>query len=190
MEEVKTEQKKEKNFNVKEMVEIAILTALAIVLDISGIKIVHASFTMVPLFIIAYRHGVIKGSLSILIYCIITITIDGWGLNPISFILDYLLGYGAILLSALFAKKIFNKSRNHVMNILWMIISILICSIIRILCSTLSGVIVWETPLRESFVVNLIEYVGWDCLFALIALPILYYPLIILNKKYPCSNLN
>ena len=57
--------KKSFKMTVREMVEIAFLIAIAIVLDIAGIKVGHASFTMVPLFVLAYRHGFIKSLITI-----------------------------------------------------------------------------------------------------------------------------
>ena len=181
--------KKSFKMTTREMVEIAFLIALAIVLDLAGIKIGHASFTMVPLFVLAYRHGFVKSLIVIsVIYAFVTLITDGWAVDLRSLILDYSLGYGVISLAGLFAKKIFNSS-NHTLNIVWMVISIVLCSALRILSSTLSGVVVWELPFFESFVTNLTVYVGWDCLFALVVLPILYYPLLKINKIYPCSNI-
>ena len=58
---------KRKSFlSVKEMVEMALLVALAVVLDLDGFKISLSAdggsigFTMVPLFILGYRHGFFK----------------------------------------------------------------------------------------------------------------------------------
>lgn len=182
--------KKSFKMTTREMVEIAFLIALAVVLDLAGIKIGHASFTMVPLFVLAYRHGFLRSLIVIaIIYATVTLVTDGWAVDIRSLILDYSLGYGVISISGLFAKKIFNNNKNHGLNIMWMIISIVLCSALRIFCSTLSGVVVWETPWLESFLVNLTVYVGWDCVFALVVLPILYFPLLKINKLYPCSNI-
>ena len=154
--------KKSFKMTTREMVEIAFLIALAIVLDLAGIKIGHASFTMVPLFVLAYRHGFVKSLVVIsVIYAVVTLLTDGWAVDIRSLILDYSLGYGVISLSGLFAK----------------------------MCSTISGVVVWETPFWASLATNITVYVGWDCLFALIVLPLLYYPLLKINKLYPCSNI-
>lgn len=168
------------------MVEIACLLAIAIVLDLAGIKILHASLTMVPLFVIAYRHGFLKSVVAIcIVYSFITVLTDGYSVHILSIIFDYVLGYGAICLSALFSKKIFNDSNNHVKKILFLELSILICSVIRIMCSTISGVLVYEVPFWASLVDNLLIYVGWDCLLALVFMPILYYPLNRLFKAFP-----
>ena len=70
-----------------------------------------------------------------------------------------------------------------------MVVSIVLCSALRIMCSTISGVVVWETPFWASLATNITVYVGWDCLFALIVLPLLYFPLLKINKLFPCSNI-
>ena len=64
--------KKSFKMTTREMVEIAFLIALAVVLDLAGIKIGHASFTMVPLFVLAYRHGFVKSLIVIafIYYCL------------------------------------------------------------------------------------------------------------------------
>lgn len=182
--------KKSFKMTTREMVEIAFLIALAVVLDLAGIKIGHASFTMVPLFVLAYRHGFVKSLIVIsLIYAVVTLLTDGWAVDIRSLILDYSLGYGVISVAGLFAKKIFKENKNHAINIAWMVVSIVLCSALRIMCSTISGVVVWETPFWASLATNITVYVGWDCLFALIVLPLLYYPLLKINKLYPCSNI-
>ena len=85
--------KKSFKMTTREMVEIAFLIALAVVLDLAGIKIGHASFTMVPLFVLAYRHGFVKSLIVIsLIYAVVTLLTDGWAVDIRSLILDYSLG--------------------------------------------------------------------------------------------------
>ena len=131
--------------SVKEIVEMSLFLALAVILDISGIKIGHASLTMVPLFILAYRHGLLKSFIVIgLVYSIINIAFDSWSINPIFLIFDYILGFGSISLAGLFSKKCFNNKK-HWINISWLSISVIICCIIRILCSSISGMIVYDS---------------------------------------------
>ena len=180
--------KKKSFFTVKEIVEIALLLALAVVLDISGIKIGHAAFNMVPLLIIAYRHGPLKcGLITGVAYALINVAFDAWEVNPVFLIFDYILGYGSIALAGFFAKKVFDSQTKHWKNILWLSLSILVCSAIRISCSSISGIIVYNLTLIESFWANLTIYVGWDCLLALIALIILYPSIILLNKRFPTN---
>lgn len=171
--------------SVKEIVEMSLFLALAVILDISGIKIGHASLTMVPLFILAYRHGLFKSFIVIgLVYSIINIAFDSWSINPIFLIFDYILGFGSISLAGLFSKKCFNNKK-HWINISWLSISVIICCIIRILCSSISGMIVYEMSFTASFWANFSIYVGWDCLLALLFLLILYPSLVVINNRYP-----
>lgn len=171
--------------SVKEIVEMSLFLALAVILDISGIKIGHASLTMVPLFILAYRHGLFKSFIVIgLVYSIINIAFDSWSINPIFLIFDYILGFGSISLAGLFSKKCFNNKK-HWINISWLSISVIICCIIRILCSSISGMIVYEMSFTASFWANFSIYVGWDCLLALLFILILYPSLVVINNRYP-----
>ena len=180
--------KKKSFLSVREMVEIALLLAIAIVVDLAGIKIGHASFTMVPLFIIAYRHGLIKSAVVIgLVYAFINVAFDSWGTNPIFLILDYILGFGSLSLAGLFSKRIFNNDSKHYINIGWLSLSIVLCSTIRILCSSISGMIVYEMSFGASFWANFSIYVGWDCLLALVGLIVLYPTLLLLNKRFPTN---
>ena len=144
--------------SVKEIVEMSLFLALAVILDISGIKIGHASLTMVPLFILAYRHGLFKSFIVIgLVYSIINIAFDSWSINPIFLIFDYILGFGSISLAGLFSKKCFNNKK-HWINISWLSISVIICCIIRILCSSISGMIVYEMSFTASFWANFFSH--------------------------------
>lgn len=171
--------------SVKEIVEMSLFLALAVILDISGIKIGHASLTMVPLFILAYRHGLFKSFIVIgLVYSLINIAFDSWSINPIFLIFDYILGFGSISLAGLFSKKCFNNKK-HWINISWLSISVIICCIIRILCSSISGMIVYEMSFTASFWANFSIYVGWDCLLALLFILILYPSLVVINNRYP-----
>ena len=175
--------------SVKEMVEMALLLALAVVLDLAGIKIGHASFTMVPLFILVYRHGLIKSGVVIgIIYAFINMAFDSWSIDAITLIFDYVLGYGLMSLAALFAKKAFNQSSKHWMNIMWLSISIILCSLIRLVCSSISGVILEYAPtFFSAFWINLTLYIGWDCLLAFLSLIILYPSILLINKRFPTS---
>lgn len=168
---------------IREMAEIAFLIALAVVLDIAGIKIGHASFTMVPLFVLSYRHGFVKSAITIcFVYAMVTILTDGYSVNLVSLLFDYVLGYGVISLSGLFSKQIFKGNKKGFVT---MIITIICCSALRVLSSTISGMILYELDFISSFWTNLTIYVGWDCLLALILLVILYIPLVKINSIYP-----
>ncbi len=176
--------------SVQEMVEMSLLLALAVVLDIAGIKIGHASFTMVPLFILAYRHGFVKSFIIIAIaFSIINLLTDGYGFSPLVLLLDYSLAYGSISIASLFTKLIFNKSKKHYINLIWMVVSIVIPCALRLFFSTLSGVINYETPFIASLEYNFLANIGWDSLLAIITLVVLYPTLLVINKNFPTKNI-
>lgn len=90
--------------------ECAVFVALATAL--SWIKIGTGNFggsidfVMIPLFIIAYRHGALYGVASGLVFGFIKCLIGGgigWGLPSV--LLDYVLAYGAVGLAGLFREK-------------------------------------------------------------------------------------
>ena len=135
---------KRKSFlSVKEMVEMALLVALAVVLDLDGFKISLSAdggsigFTMVPLFILGYRHGFFKSLIGVgVIYGLTTALLDGHGLMYYPF--DYLIAYGvSISIGSLFSKAIFYKGEfgsDKVLNILCLLFSYkhsLCCSTLR-----------------------------------------------------------
>ena len=106
-------EKKKSFLSVKEMVEIALLVAIAVILDLDGFKITLSAtggsigFTMVPLFIIGYRHGFIKSLIGVgFIYGLTTALLDGHGIIYYPF--DYFIAYGvSISFGSLFFRECF-----------------------------------------------------------------------------------
>ena len=106
--------KKKKLISVYDMCEMAIFTALAIVLGMFceikvGANGGSIGFAMVPLFFIAYRHGAIKGFIcGGIIYGLAQGLYDGYifQYGAISAFFDYIIPFGAIGLAGLFRKFI------------------------------------------------------------------------------------
>ena len=90
--------KKVFGFTVKDIAEIAILSALAIVLDRLvriplGATGGSVNISMVPLYVIALRHGWFKSFIAGgVIYGLITCLFDGYGL--ICYPLEYFVAFG------------------------------------------------------------------------------------------------
>ena len=173
---------------LKEMAEVAMLIALALILDLPFLKFKiganggSISFTMVPLFVIAWRYGPIKSFLYIaLVYCPLSILIDGEPL--ISFPFDYCLAYGSIALSGIFRKKILAEQFNWI-GVVYLVPSILISLVSRLLSHTISSVVVYEVSFSEGLIYNLL-YVGPCFIIVTAALLVLYKPLIDINKRFP-----
>ena len=179
---------KRKSFlSVKEMVEIALLVSLAIVLDLDGLKISLGSnggsigFTMLPLFILGYRHGFLKSLVGVgLIYGLTTNLLDGWGIIYYPF--DYFVAYGiSIAVSSLFSKFIFNNNK-MIIKYGWLTLSVVSAGLIRIIGHTLSSMIFYEYTLGAALSYN-IAYVLPSIVICLIVLYMALPTLIILNKN-------
>lgn len=130
--------------NTKQISEIAILVALAVVLEVvfTGLAAFipamalpyggRISLSMLPLFIIAYRHGFKYGVLGGMVYGVLNLLLDGVLWSPWSLPLDYLLAFGAIGLGA-FGKNLFGA------NFKGFVAVVLIGSLGRYIFHVLSG---------------------------------------------------
>jgi len=180
-------------FTVQEIVEIAVFSALAIVLDQFNIKVQvnggSISFSAVPLFIIAIRHGGFKGFIaSSLIFGFISCLFDGYGLQTYSF--DYFLalsGYGFVgtftNLFMKFGKD--NKRKQYVFANLGVIIGVIFATTIRYIGHMISGAILYQ-PI--TFVENFIyqsSYVPLSMVSSLVIMLVLLYPILVINRVFP-----
>ena len=90
----------------RKMAECGVAVALAAVL--SFIKVWQmpqggsVSLVMVPLFLIAYRHGALWGMATGVVYSIIAMLIDMKIYHPLSILLDYVLAFGVIGVAGFF----------------------------------------------------------------------------------------
>ena len=186
-------EKKKSFLSVKEMVEIALLVAIAVILDLDGFKITLSAtggsigFTMVPLFIIGYRHGFIKSLIGVgIIYGITTCLLDGHGFIYYPF--DYLIAYGvSVSFGSLFSKSIFYKGEffnDKLLNVLSLVLSVLVVGVIRVVGHTLSSMIFYQYTLEASLVYN-ISYVLPSILICMGVLVLLLPSLKVLNKRFP-----
>ena len=177
---------------LREMTEVAMMIALALILDMPLLKFKiganggSISFTMVPLFVIAWRYGPIKSFIYIsIIYSGLSILLDGEPIYSLPF--DYCLAYGSIALSGIFRKKILTE-KFHWQGILYLIISVVIAMACRLLSHTISSVIFYEVSFTAGFIYNLL-YVG-PCLgIVTAALLLLYKPLIDVNNRFPVKSI-
>lgn len=181
--------------SVREMVEMALLVSLAIVLDLDGLKISLGAnggsigFTMLPLFILAYRHGFIKSLIGVgVVYGVVTNLLDGWGFIYYPF--DYFVAYGcSISVASLFIKYILRKKdskTSYLVNYGFLTLSVLVAGVIRVIGHTISSMVFYEYTLDAALAYN-IPYVGPSILICLIVLYMLYPTLLLLNKMFPTS---
>ncbi len=177
-------------FTINDIVEIAMLVALSIILDLPVFKIRIAanggsiSFAMLPIFIIALRKGFIRGFISGgVIYGLLDCIIDGYGF--VTYPLDYLLGFGLLAVIGLFRKWIFNKEKKVTFSgVLFIIVGILLGCTCRTFASTLSGMFIYGMDFIGSLVYQLI-YIGPSAGIVLVGMLVLYKPLLNINARFP-----
>lgn len=180
-------------FSVRDMIEIAMLIGLAIILDLSFLKFKivpnggSVSFVMVPLIIIALRHGFVKGFISTgIIFGLTTCLLDGYGFFTFPF--DYLLGFGSMAFAGLFKKYILQKDKSKFtfIGVLTLLLSFVVAVVGRTLSSTISGMLFYGLGFLDSLIYQL-TYLGPSALICLVALALLYKPLLIINRLYPAK---
>lgn len=137
---------------IRIIAEIAILVGLAIVLDLlAGLfspfkQGGSISPAMLPIFIIAFRHGWKKGLFAGLIFGVLQLIIAGseifgWIYDPTPFkifmviLFDYILPFTFLGLAG-----VFNQPLKHVKSFIF---GIALGSFLRYICHGISGVVVW-----------------------------------------------
>lgn len=183
------------SFSVRDMVEIAMLCALAIVLD-TFVKIQigksggSINIAMLPLFIVALRHGWFKGLIAGgVVFGLITCLIDGYGI--ITYPLEYLLAYGCVAILGVFANYI-NKSFNEgtkkgvILSIVVLIEVVALCAVIRMIGGTIDSMWLWEYEFGPAIGYNA-SYVFPSALAVAILLVLLMPYLKVINKQHPTS---
>ena len=190
--------KKTFGFSVHDMVEIAMLSALAIILD-QFLKIRigatggSINLSCLPLFIIALRHGPFKGFIGGgIIFGFITCLIDGYGL--ITYPLEYFLSFGIIGILGLFSHFIHNSMLvNDKRKIILSYALIFMCSVIiltvRLFGATLDSMLLYEYEFVPALVYN-ISYIGPSSLIVTICFAALLPVIVRINRFIKSSYLS
>ena len=149
------ENKKSTDSGIRTLVECALMVALAIVLDLipmpkwpNGGSL---SIAAVPIIFISYRHGLLWGLSSGLVYSVVQM-ITGFYPPPAGtflgyvgvVLLDYVLAFTAFGLADLFAKP-FGRHR-----LVGYGVGAICVNLLRFLCSFLSGWIIWGVYAPEG----------------------------------------
>lgn len=169
----------------KQLVEISMLVALALVLDfVAGLYSQwlwlqggSISLSLVPLAILAYRQGLKIGLLGATLMGALQLLMGAYIFHPVQVILDYPVAFGALGLTGFWAKKV-DKGDNVTVAI---VISTAIASIGRFLSHTVSGYVFFQewfpegvNPWVHSGIYN-IGYVFFSWLASVIVLALLYH---------------
>lgn len=178
--------------DIRSMTEIAMLCAIAIVLDVVFHYIPHIipnqvgsiSIALVPIYLIALRHGPAKGFLAAsFIYGLVTCFTDGYGLWL--YPLDYFVGYSGTAIIGFFTPLIMGKDQKtyNVKGIIFIFVGCLLGGIVRYIGSAASSIVNYAFSLPAALLVNL--YAIISALLCAVVLAALYGPLLRLNRHFP-----
>lgn len=177
------------NKSTRVLVETAIMIAMAFILEVLFTTLPgmpqggRVSLSMLPIIVLAWRHGVVPGVIAGVSFSVLNMLLDGfspagWAITYQAFfgsmVLDYLLAFGLIGLAGLvkpFGDNVYN-----------FVIAILIGSLLRFLMHLLSGVLIWsdyadgQNVWIYSFVYNGTYMLPTTLLLAVVGY-FLYFPL-------------
>lgn len=167
-------------WTTKDLVYMALYAALFIVLDVAvntlGILQMpnggSLGVSVIPLLMASYHLGWQKGT-AVAVLSILLQYVTGPMYTPdlVGFLLDYFFAFSVYGLASLFP------------NYKWFYSGVLVTNLVRLICSTLSGILVWETAPWASLVYNA-TYMIPTAILCLVLLP-LVMPRIkpLMNKK-------
>ena len=163
-----------------------ILNIIKIPVGVSGGSI---NFQMLPLMVIALRHGAQRGLLAGgIVYGLLTCLTDGYGFATYPF--DYLIGFGSVAVLGLFRKQIFGEKQEgyNLKGLLFIFLGGTIMTIIRFIGSNVSSIVVYGYSLEAALAYNVL-YIPLSGLVSTVALMLLYSPLIRINKHYSVKSI-
>ena len=180
-----------KQHTVREIVEEGVLISLAFVLNFIKIPVGPTggsiNFQMLPLMIIALRHGPQHGFIAGgIVYGLLTCLTDGYGFACYPF--DYLIGFGSVAVMGFFRKLIFSKEQStyNVKGLIFIFVAGLLSTIVRYIGSNVSSIVVYGYSLKAALEYNAF-YIPLSGLISTLAFMAIYGPLIKINKNYPVS---
>lgn len=173
----------------RQIAEEGVLISAAFVLNFIKIPIGPSggsiNFQMLPLMIIALRHGPIHGFISGgVIYGLLSCLTDGYGFACYPF--DYLIGFGSVGIMGLFRNFIFSEEQKtyNFKGLLFIFIGGTLSTFVRYFGSNVSSIVIYGLDLRGALIYNSF-YIPLSGLIAIIPLMALYKPLIDINRRFP-----
>ena len=170
---------------VRDIAEDGMLIAMAMILDFIKIPIVATggsiNLQMLPLFLIALRHGPLQGFIaSGIVYGFASCLAD---VSPITtYPFDYLIGFGGTAAIGIFSKIILKDKKDYnITGELFIFLGGILGTMIRWFGSTISSVVNYGTTFVEGLAYNIV-YVLPSGLVAVALLMVLYGPIIKLNN--------
>lgn len=177
--------------SIKDMTEMALFVALAVVLD-RFVKIPlgptagSLNISVAPLMIICLRHGYYKGFLaSGVIYGIVTSMLDAYGFQY--FFFDYLLAFGSVCVLGLFAKLIYRLYKDKkVLSFLLVALGGTLWLALRVVFASFDSMIFYHYTFIAGVVYN-VSYAGLSALADVVIVCILLPVIITINKIFKTS---
>ncbi|MCL1948439.1 MAG: energy-coupled thiamine transporter ThiT [Turicibacter sp.] len=169
--------------NTRTMTEVAILIALAFILDL--VSNMYSSFiwayggsfslSLVPLAIIGYRHGWKAGFVGGFLMGLLQLLLGAFIVHPAQVLLDYPLPFAMLGLAGFWSRQVNSRKRWRI----FIILSTFIASLLRLACHILAGYIFWSDGLSpraaiwNSIIYNT-PYVAGSWVISCIVLVVLY----------------
>ncbi len=175
--------------SVKTIAEDGLLIAMAFALNFVKIPLGptggSANLQMLPLFIIAIRHGPAHGLVAGgIAYGLLTCLTDGYGFA--SFPFDYLIGFGSVAVAGFFRPLILGPEQKNynLKGEIFILVGCFLATFIRFVGSTASSMLIWDYPLGAAAAYNVL-YVSISGAIAAAILMGAYGPLCKLNRMFP-----
>jgi thiamine transporter len=186
--------------SVRDIAEEGMLIALAFILNL--IRLFKAptggsvNLQMLPLFILAIRHGPTHGFISAgIVYALLSFATDGYPIQCLPF--DYIIGFGGVAVLGAFRPLIFNKNvmneedsktKGVVLGLSMILIGGILATGIRFIGSTISSVVgPWGLDWKAAMLYNSI-YIPASGGLATVLTMALYPALIQLERRFPLNH--
>ncbi|MBV6686251.1 energy-coupled thiamine transporter ThiT [Bacillus sp. JRC01] len=171
-----------KNMKLIVLIEVAIMAALAVVVDlIPSIKLtpsISFNVAMVPIFLLAFRRGFKAATLAGFIWGLLQVALgEAWVVHPIQVFLEYFVAFAFIGGAGLFSSRIQSAVRDGRKKGLlsWMLLAILVGSVARYFWHFIAGVFFFGylapdnlSPVLFSFAANGASMLGSAILCAIV----------------------
>ncbi|MTW85234.1 energy-coupled thiamine transporter ThiT [Virgibacillus dakarensis] len=164
-----------KKLSLQTMIEVAIFAAFALVLDLLPSfhfgPSISISFSMVPIFIVAFRWGFFAAFVSGFLWGLLQIALgEAWILTPTQAFIEYFIAFACIGFAGLFIRPIKgNLLRGRKGNaLMWIVIATLVGGAARYFWHFVAGVIFFKkyaieagkSPIIYSLTMNGITYIA------------------------------
>ncbi len=179
----------ERPISVRDIAEEGILIAAAFILNLIKIPVASGggsiNFQMLPLFLIALRHGPAHGLIcGGIIYGLLTCLTDGWGFATYPF--DYLIGFGSVMVMGYFSRFILSEYQKwyNIKGELFLLLAGVLATLIRFIGSCASSMIVYGVDLAGAVSYNII-YITVSGAIAIAIIMLAYGPLLKIHHRFP-----